>query len=1125
MANNPTWKRWHEVVQLRKELKTGDLPLNIFAADLYDVVMENARPIYQDPGEFFSFTYPSPNLRELAKDVVLRLAGKNDKAVRQLELTYGGGKTHTLITLYHLTHRPELLPDIPTVRDFIQYIGIMPPQARIAVLPFDKLDVEKGMEVLSPTGERRRLEYPWSILAFQLAGSDGLRLLHGKEEDAERDTPPAENILVDLLSIPVQQGLPVLILIDEVLMYVRQKVGQHVELAWVWRNRLMDFFQCLTQAATKVNGCAIVASLLATDPRKSDELGKELMQELSTVLRREREESIQPIGKEDVAEVLRRRFFTPESIADRTIFRAHAFAALQGIAALDEQTKRDMRTLEKRFVESYPFHPDLTDIFFTKWTNLEGFQRTRGILRTFALALRDAETWDKCPLISTNVFIGEPERLALSESARELTTVAETEEYGGKRQDWSGILEGELAKARDIQTELPALRYREVEQAVFATFLHSQPIGMRSDASTRELLILLGHTHPDRIEIEKALHRWTEVSWFLDEGSLQNIEVSQSGTRQLPKSWRLGFRPNLRQMHHDACIRIADEAVEEYLSNAIRNCKSLTRDAAAAGARVHMLPERPKDIEDDGDFHYAILGPKAASRAGSPSVEARRFLDERTGPDSPRVYRNAVVLAVPSIEGMAAARNAIRAYLGWLDVEERLKGQDVDINRKTMLESEKKKAASTVADLVRQAYCIVVTVSNRNEVQAFRVIVGDEPLFTIIKKDPQSRIQESRVTADTLLPGGPYDLWREGETARRLKDLVEAFAQFSRLPKMLKRGAILDTLLDGCESGLFVFRLPRPEGTYKTFWRERPDELVLKDPTLEVVLPETITLTSLPTSLLLPGALPELWHGAELTLRELYDYFACGRVLTIQRREPGGSEYPDEIAIPAAERSAIDTAIEEAVKEKRLWLISGTGSFLAEDLPAGILTDDAYVQLPPQPIAPAEILPENLVEAWPGEVTTAQAIADALSTKAGKTLPWVTIREAIDGAIRARMLEYTIDSGPWPCDYMGARAVKLTVYAPQEKHASPVPPVPPPKVQEERPRTLAAAGAFLDGEEIQSLSDQIGDLMIATVGLNLTFYVRVELAAGANQQIPEETIAKVNTLLAEVSDKLKLRQE
>ena len=99
---------WHEVVQLRDDLRTGELSLSLFAADLYDVAMGTARPVYRDPSHFFALTYPTFNLRELAKDVVLRLAGKNDKAIRQLELTYGGGKTHTLITLYHLTHNPAL---------------------------------------------------------------------------------------------------------------------------------------------------------------------------------------------------------------------------------------------------------------------------------------------------------------------------------------------------------------------------------------------------------------------------------------------------------------------------------------------------------------------------------------------------------------------------------------------------------------------------------------------------------------------------------------------------------------------------------------------------------------------------------------------------------------------------------------------------------------------------------------------------------------------------------------------------------------------------------------------------------------------------------------------------------
>ena len=169
------WTPWHSVVKIRPDLKSGELSLNIFAADLYDVAMGKAKPVYQDAREFFSLTYPTFNLRELAKDVVLRLAGKSEKAVRQLELTYGGGKTHSLITLWHLVSDPGKLPDLPAVKEFVEHIGMKPPATRVAVLPFDKLDAEKGMEVRGPKGETRWLKNPWSVIAFQIAGADGLR--------------------------------------------------------------------------------------------------------------------------------------------------------------------------------------------------------------------------------------------------------------------------------------------------------------------------------------------------------------------------------------------------------------------------------------------------------------------------------------------------------------------------------------------------------------------------------------------------------------------------------------------------------------------------------------------------------------------------------------------------------------------------------------------------------------------------------------------------------------------------------------------------------------------------------------------------------------------------------------
>ena len=236
------WTPWHKVVQLREDLRTGELSMAVFAADLYEVVMQKgSRKVYEDPAQFFALTYPTTNLRDLAKDVAWRLAGKNQKAIRQLELTYGGGKTHTLITLWHLVHEHASLPDLAAVREFQEHIGIPLPRARVVVLAFDKLDVEKGMEVRDPQGNVRQLKQPWSVLAWQIAGAAGLRLLHADDQAEERETVPAQSLLEPLLRLPQKEDLSTLVLIDEVLMYAHEKVSHRPE----WLGRLKNFFQSL----------------------------------------------------------------------------------------------------------------------------------------------------------------------------------------------------------------------------------------------------------------------------------------------------------------------------------------------------------------------------------------------------------------------------------------------------------------------------------------------------------------------------------------------------------------------------------------------------------------------------------------------------------------------------------------------------------------------------------------------------------------------------------------------------------------------------------------------------------------------------------------------------------------
>ena len=1080
-------KPWHHFVALKPELKTGELTLAEFAADLHEVTLARGkRAVYENPEQFFALTYPTLALRELVKDVAVRLAGQSDKAVRQLELTYGGGKTHTLITLYHLFRNPAGLPNMPAVREFREHLGGDLPQAFVATLCFDKIDVEKGIEeVKAPDGETRTLRHPWSVLAYQLAGGEGLRAIHADGDDAERETPPAEPLLAKLLALPAERGLSTLVLVDEVLMYAREKVGLDRE----WQARIVDFFQHLTSAVGKVDQAAMVASLLATDPAKQDELGRRVSGELSAVLRRQREEGVQPVAQGDVAEVLRRRFFRRESLHEDA-YRSHVIGVVRALAKLDETMVKDRSRHETRFLESFPFHPDLTDVFYSKWTQVSAFQRTRGILRTLATALRAAEDWDSSPLIGPAVLLTAPSETGVCEAVRDLANVVDTASEG-RPTDWARLLEGELGKAREIQNEFPALRpSRTAEQAVVATFLHSQPIG--SKANTPELQRMAGSV-ADGIELAKALRRWREISWFLDDEDARGIDP-----QELPKSWRLGNRPNLKQMHDEACReRVGGDAVDAALEDAIRKAKSeLDGGAATTGANVHLLPAGPADVRDDSQFRFVILGPAAACESGRPSAVAKRYLVETTGPNRPRVHRNAVVLAVPSKDGLDAMRASARALLGWQDVAAQLQGQEVDALRAERLRRELQEARKRVPQAIRQGYAVVVTVNEDNAVHAFRLAAAAGPLFLEVKNDERSRIKETAIDAETLLPDGPYDLWRGDEDARFVKDLANAFARDPRLPKMLNANVVRDTVMQGVERGLFVARLARPDGSGRTWWREPVDGEAQNDPTLEVVLPQRAVLSSVPVKLLAPDALPELWQNERLTLAQAKRYFSGTHAVTVAR-----DGWDDQHAIPGCDEETLQAALEEAVKAGVVWLVNGPTSCWKEEVPFAALDEKSEFLPPPTMIAPQDLTPDALPGAWERSETNGAAVVRALSLKSGVTVPWGLARDSLGEAVRSRWLQTVQGDGmPATFDRAGAWRLKLP-----EGGKAPV--VPPPQVAE----------LEVDGFQVQDLAELVPKLLEASAGHGLCFRVGVALGATA----PESVRRQVDEMLKEAVPNLK----
>jgi hypothetical protein len=280
--------------------------------------------------------------------------------------------------------------------------------------------------------------------------------------------------------------------------------------------------------------------------------------------------------------------------------------------------------------------------------------------------------------------------------------------------------------------------------------------------------------------------------------------------------------------------------------------------------------------------------------------------------------------------------------MGWEEVRNLPEAKDFDDVRKVLLSGYTDEARKRIPDAVVQAYCIVVTVAAKGEVEAFRITASGEPVFETVKNDKRSRIQESAISPEALLPDGPYALWRAGETSRRASDLTRAFAQFPHLPKMLRQKDIADTLALGAEQGYFVLRLVRPDKSVRTIWRIQPTENDLRERDLEVVLPEAAELTQIDGGLLAPGALPALWPEAaeSIALGDVLAFFDGSHACKVQREG-----YEEVFPVPKAAREVVEEAVKEAVRAGSVWLTAGPASIYREDNP--LWRHDRYSATPP----------------------------------------------------------------------------------------------------------------------------------------------------------------------------------
>ena len=323
---------------------------------------------------------------------------------------------------------------------------------------------------------------------------------------------------------------------------------------------------------------------------------------------------------------------------------------------------------------------------------------------------------------------------------------------------------------------------------------------------------------------------------------------------------------------------------------------------------------------------------------------------------------------------------------------------------------------------------------------------------------------------------------------------------------MLNQKAIRDTVdTRGTRGHLGRAGYCRPDRTVPGhIWRSEIGEDILREPALEVWLPEAVSLSDLD-----PGpfetAMSFRGFGSddEISVQDMINYFSTGHQETVQREG-----YEDVVLIPKCEEKLVQEAIAHAVENRLLWLTNGQASIFGETIPPGILGSSAQIQAPPAAIAPQQLVAAAIPDAWQDDQANVSVVSDALSGQFGKPLPWLILREAVDAGLQGRWFELSPDSGPWPCDLSGARNVVIKI--PSKG------PLPPP------PGGVLTAEATLEANEIQDLADQVHAIILVAVGNNIKFNVRIEL--GGEKAPPADVVSSINALLAEVSNGLQFRQ-
>jgi hypothetical protein len=373
-----------DLCEPRQDVLQGTISESDFAADLAQVLRGDAPEEYRNPVKFFANTHPTRGLKDLLRNVCLRLTGSPNQvaSIFRLDTNYGGGKTHALIAL---THAIRGMAGVPNAAEFLDADLLPTVKVRIAAFDGENADPLNGR----PLEPGLRAYTPWGEIAYRLAGRDGYELVRRSDEQGGAPGAPTIRELFG--------GEPTLILMDELSIYLRKLKAKERELAG---GQLTAFLTGLFAAVNGTPNAAVVYTLAigkggkATDAYSDEnQFIADKMEEAESVSAR-KAALLDPTEEDETVKILRRRLFG-------RIDDSRATAVAEAYRQLWEQHRDQLPpvgTHDSRFetfTAGYPLHPELIDTLREKMSTLGNFQRVRGMLRLLARSV--GRLWEHRP--------------------------------------------------------------------------------------------------------------------------------------------------------------------------------------------------------------------------------------------------------------------------------------------------------------------------------------------------------------------------------------------------------------------------------------------------------------------------------------------------------------------------------------------------------------------------------------------------------------------------------------------------------------------------------------------------------------------------------------------------------